>query len=79
MKHFLAWTVTIVVKRINNVNSAAGDLETFSKMKTHFKTQYQLETELFTKDSRPEQLKRLYEQARDKHQPTVSPVDGDLH
>ena len=47
-------------------------METFSKMKTHYKTDYQLDTELFTKDSRTEPLKRLYEEARDKHQPKVS-------
>ena len=71
--------MTIVVKRINNVNSAAGDLETFSKMKTHYKTHYTLQTDLFTKDSRPEPLQQLYEQARDKHQLTVSPVYPDLY
>ena len=41
---------------------------TFSKMKSHYKTQYQLDTKLFTKDSRTEPVKQLYEQARDKHQ-----------
>ena len=45
---------------------------TFSKMKSHYKTQYRLDTDLFTKDSRPPPLQELYEQARDEHQPTVS-------
>ena len=48
---------------------------TFSKMKTHYKTEYQLDTKLFTKDSRTEPVKKLYEEARDKHQLQVRKVD----
>lgn len=70
LKNFLAWAVDHhCTERINNVNFvAAGDLVTFSKMKSHYKTEYQLDTKLFTKESRSEPIQQLYDQARDKHQ-----------
>ena len=51
---------------------AAGDLVTFSRLKAHYTTCYSLDTELFTRDSRPAQVQALYEAARDKAEPQVS-------
>ena len=57
---------------INNVNfSAAGDLVTFSKLKVHYKTDYQLETNLFTKETRTKPIKSLYENAKDLNETQV--------
>ena len=53
--------------------SAAGDLATFSKLKQHYKTDYSLTTDLFTRDTRPRPIRTLYEAARDTTQPEVSP------
>ena len=53
--------------------SAAGDLATFSKLKQHYKTDYGLTTDLFTRDTRPRPIRTLYEAARDSTQPEVSP------
>ena len=50
---------------------AAGDLVTFSRLKAHYTTSYSLDTELFTRDSRPAMVQALYEDARDKAEPQV--------
>ena len=52
--------------------SAAGDLVTFSKLKVHYQTDYALQTDLFTKETRPRAIKSLYEAARDRNEPEVS-------
>ena len=60
---------------INNVNfSAAGDLVTFSKLKVHYQTDYKLDTNLFTKETRTKPIKTLYENARDVNEPQVGVI-----
>jgi len=53
----------------------AGDLGTFSKLKVHFKTEYPIETNLFTKENRTQAIKTLYSQAGDGNETKVNRDD----
>ena len=44
---------------------AAGDLVTFSKLKVHYKTEYPIESNLFTKENRTQAIKTLYAKTAD--------------
>ena len=59
--------------------SAAGDLVTFSKLKVHYKTDYALQTNLFTKETRPGPIKTLYENARDRTEAEVGVTVVSVH
>jgi hypothetical protein len=50
----------------------AGDLGTFSKLKVHFKTEYPIETNLFTKENRTAAIKTLYTKAGDGNETKVN-------
>jgi len=50
----------------------AGDLGTFSKLKVHFKTEYPIETNLFTKGNRSQAIKTLYTKAGDGNETLVN-------
>eukprot|EP00090_Calanus_glacialis_P047494 TRINITY_DN989_c0_g1_i1.p1 TRINITY_DN989_c0_g1~~TRINITY_DN989_c0_g1_i1.p1 ORF type:complete len:1577 (+),score=288.14 TRINITY_DN989_c0_g1_i1:339-5069(+) len=72
--------VTKLKEKVDNYNPKkeklpAGDLGTFSKLKVHFKTEYPIETNLFTKNNRTQAIKTLYTKAGDGKETEVNRDD----
>jgi hypothetical protein len=64
--------IQLLTINLTFVFPAAGDLGTFSKLKVHFKTEYPIETNLFTKDNRTQAIKTLYTKAGDGKETKVT-------
>ena len=50
---------------------AAGNLVTFSKRKIHYRTEYPIENNLFTKENRTQAIKTLHAKAADGNETEV--------